>query len=198
MRFKQPHLTWLDLKTLSKKFIRPVSEELTNVFYFSSHAFHIAETEQQRQKLYTRALELRGVKVVLGQFKEKDHRCPQCFHRWKGHEEKETDVNIALALLDLAYQDFFDRAIVITNDSDLAPAILKTRERFPHKKITIVAPSPYNHSNELIKASTDKSKIRFEFLEKCLLPEVVTDASHMLFVNRPREYAPPAITTGVR
>lgn len=190
VRLKQPHLKWLDLHALSKKFIKPISEELTNIFYFSSHAFHIHENEQHLQKSYLRALELRGIKVVLGHFKEKDRRCPQCSHHWRGHEEKETDVNIALTLLDLAYQDFFDRAIVITNDSDLAPAIQKTRERFPHKKITTVVPPHYYHSNELIKVSTDKSKIRLEFLEKCLLPEVVTDASRMLFVNRPREYAP--------
>lgn len=37
--------------------------------------------------------------------------------------KKETDVNIALAMLDLDYKDKFDHAFLISNDSDLAPAI---------------------------------------------------------------------------
>ena len=160
------------------------------MFYFSAYAEHISESKQKCQKAYIRALELTGVTPILGHFKKKNRKCPSCNYRWIGHEEKETDVNIALFLLDLAYQNVFDRALIISNDSDLAPAIQIVRRRFPKKQITTVAPPHYFHSRELIQVSTEKTKIRIEHLERCLLPPVVTDASHLLSISCPQEYLP--------
>ena len=189
----RPELKWIDLRALSQVFLKALSEKLVDVFYFSSYADHIVGSVQ-RQKIYLKALELKAVTPILGHFKEKNRKCPKCLHKWTGHEEKETDVNIALFILDLAYQDAFDRAIVISNDSDLAPAIRMIRKRFPEKCITTVAPPHCLHSNELIKASSDKTKIRIEHLERCLLPTVVTDASRLVSVSRPKEYAPAVLS----
>lgn len=110
-----------------------------------------------------------------------------------GHEEKETDVNIALELLDLASQDAYDRALLVSNDSDLAPAVRKVLVRFPDKRITIVAPPLSRQCNELIQAASDKSKIRIGHLERCLLPENLFDASGFVLVNRPKEYDPALV-----
>lgn len=164
------------------------------MLYFSAYADHIDLSKQKSQKTYLKALELKGVSPILGYFKKKNHKCSNCSHRWMGHEEKETDVNIALHLLDLAYQNGFDRALVISNDSDLAPAIRMVRSRFPHKRITTVAPPIYYHSLELINASSDKTKIRVEHLERCLLPLVVSDASGLVSASRPQEYMPAAVS----
>ncbi len=38
----RPELKWVDVRTLSKAFLRPVSENLLNVFYFSAYADHVA------------------------------------------------------------------------------------------------------------------------------------------------------------
>ena len=187
---RRQELEWVDLKALSKVFLNSKVEQLTEVFYFSTFAKHVAESTQKRQIAYIKALELTGIRPILGHFKEKNRGCPACKHTWIGHEEKESDVNIALYLIDSAYQGLFDRALVITNDSDLAPAIQMTRERFPEKRITTVAPPNYYHSNELIKVSSDKARIRPKHLEHCLLPAVVTDASRLISISRPLEYAP--------
>lgn len=194
IRLQRPELEWVDLRALAKCFINSNFEQLTDLFYFSAYANHTIEPSQKCQKAYIRALELTAVKPILGHFKVKDRKCPACKHNWVGHEEKETDVNIALFLLDLAYQDLFDRALVITNDSDLAPAIRKTLQRFPKKRITTIAPPNYYHSNELIQASSDKARIRIEHLERSLFPEVVTDASRLISISRPLEYSPKATT----
>lgn len=188
----RPYLKWLDLFLLSKQFVKPISEELKKVFYFSAFAEHLKESSQKRQKSYIRALELRGIQPVLGHFKNKDRRCPDCSYKWTGHEEKATDVNIALRLLDLAYRDEFDRALLFTNDSDLAPAIELVRLRFPEKHITTIVPPHRYHSNELIRASSDKSKVSIQHLERCLLPEDLSDASGLVSVKRPKEYDPIA------
>jgi len=191
---QRQELHWVDLRALSKVFFNSKFEQLIHVFYFSAYAQHVAESNQKCQKAYIKALELTAVKPVLGHFKQKDRKCPSCNHRWIGHEEKETDVNIALFLLDSAYQNLFDHALVITNDSDLAPAIQMARKRFPEKRITTIAPPNYYHSNELINVSSDKARIRPEHLERCLLPSVVTDASTLISVSRPLEYMTRAVT----
>lgn len=179
---------WLDLRKLSQEFTHPLKEELTRVLYFSTIASHRNQAAQMRQRTYLRALELRGVKTILGQFKQKDRECCKCFARYTGYEEKETDVNIALDLVDLAYQDAYDRAILITNDSDQVPTIRRVLERFPNKKITILIPPCTRECNELIRTASAKAKITAEHLEKSLLSEVVTDASGQVAVRRPKEY----------
>ncbi len=191
----RPELKWTDLKTLSKVFLKSHSEELSQVFYFSAYAEHVSESSQKCQKSYIRALELTGVIPILGHFKKKNRRCPSCTHHWVGHEEKETDVNIALFLLDLAYQNAYDRALVISNDSDLVPAIKIVRKNFPQKRITTVSPPQQFHSRELIQVSSDKTKVRVEHLERCLLPSVIYDASRLISVSRPLEYAPTSIAS---
>ncbi len=186
----RPELNWVNLKSLSQVYLKNKSEELINVFYFSALAEHMNESVQKRQCAYLKALELNGVKPILGHFKKKVRKCSRCQYNWIGHEEKETDVNIALFLLDLAYQNEFDRAIVISNDSDIAPAIRMIRKRFPEKRVTTAVPPLYFHSNELINASSDKTKVRIEHLERCLLPLVVYDPSRLISVSRPAEYMP--------
>ena len=139
------------------------------------------------------ALRANGVTAILGRFKEKDQRCPKCGNRWKGHEEKETDVNLALALLDLARLDQYDRAFVVSRDSDLAPAIRLCRRAFPDKKYTVIAPPNLGHSSELIAAAADKKKITVSHLERCLMAEVVTDAGGNAVATRPKQYTPPSV-----
>jgi uncharacterized LabA/DUF88 family protein len=190
---RRPELKWLDVRALSMAFLRPRSERLLHAFYFSAYADHMSEPVQKSQKSYIEALALRQTTPILGHFKKKERRCPSCKHKWLSHEEKETDVNIASFLVDLAYQDAFDRALVITNDSDFAPAIQMVRKRFPEKRITTIAPPNYYHSNELIKVSSDKARIRVEHLERSLLPPVVTDASRLISVFCPPEYAPKVV-----
>jgi uncharacterized LabA/DUF88 family protein len=189
-RLKQPHLNWVDLKNPSLSFIKSQSEELTQTLYFSALSTHTSEENQMQQKAFITAQKLRGIKVILGQFKKKNRYCSLCSSNFVTHEEKETDVNIALTLFELAYQDLYDRAFLISNDSDQAPAIKKVLEHFPHKKITIVTPPLSRQCNELIQVASDKTKITTHHLERCLSPAIVTDGSRLISVSRPLEYEP--------
>lgn len=80
-RLKRDELKWLDLRALSKVFLNSKFEQLTNVFYFSAYASHIGKSSQNRQKAYVKALELTAVRPILGHFKEKDRKCPDCKHK---------------------------------------------------------------------------------------------------------------------
>ena len=189
-RLKQPHLKWVNLWSLASVFLKPISQDLSAVYYFSAYADWLPQAKQRHLR-YVKAIASEGVTPVLGKFKEKDRKCSKCGYQWVAHEEKETDVNIALALLNLAYQNKYDRAFLITNDSDLAPAIHMVRAYFPQKQITTIVPPQCRHSNELIKASSDKAKITVAHLERCLMSEHILDAGGNLIVTRPSEYKIP-------
>lgn len=120
-----------------------------------------------------------------------DIRCPLCHHEWQGHEEKETDVNIALHLLNEAYKNTYDSALIVSRDSDLKPAIAMVRKEFPQKEIIIVAPPHLGHSVDLLNVASSKKKISKRQIERCLFPEVITNKVGELVASRPSKYAPP-------
>lgn len=186
---KQPHLKWVDLWKLSSLFIKCKSQELSGVFYFSSYAEWKPQSKL-RHLQYVKALKIAGVTPVMGKFKKKDRKCPSCKYQWFGYEEKQTDVNIALTLLNLAYQNQYDRAFLISNDSDLVPAIQMVRTNFSDKYVTSIVPPHYKHSNELKNVSSDKAKITIANLERCLMPERIYSSDSQLMAIRPEEYSP--------
>lgn len=188
-RLDGPHLKWLDLMALMRRQIQPRSEAIAGVHYFSAYA-HWWPHRKARHEQYVAALECTGVEVVMGQFKVKDRRCPACKHSWRGHEEKETDVNIALWLLDGAYRDTYDRAYLVSRDSDLVPAVKMVRSKFPHKEVYIVAPPHLGHSNDLVSVASGKRKTTKAQIEQCLLPEKLYRKDGTLAATRPAAYAP--------
>ena len=187
---KKPYLKWLDLQLLFSHLTRSKSQVIREILFFSAYPTWRPDS-YQRHRLYVTALALRGVTPIMGQFKNKPKQCLQCHAEWVSHEEKETDVNLALALLDLAYKDRYDHAFLLSRDSDLAPAVRKVKENFPHKKISVFAPFNYRHSSELVQASDGHKTINLKHLSTSLLPEEIYDLRGNLIVRRPLEYTPP-------
>jgi 6-hydroxy-3-succinoylpyridine 3-monooxygenase len=100
------------------------------------------------QQIYLQALAtLPLVEVILGKFKAKQIKCvsPQCPlpspRYFSSYEEKRTDVNIALCMLNDAQQDLCDRLILVSGDSDLVPAIAMVKSRYPAKEVVVYIPA---------------------------------------------------------
>ena len=62
--------------------------------------------------------------------------------------EKQTDVNIAVAMLTDAFKDRFDVALLVSADSDLCPVVSSIRTLFPKKRVVVAFP-PGRASKEL-------------------------------------------------
>lgn len=196
---KRPYLKWVNYRRLALLLMPPKTHQLVGVFYFSAYAPHFSES-LKRHKQYVKALNECDVKHIMGRFRTQDKKCLQCGCQWLKHEEKETDVNIALTMLDLAHKGEYDHAFLISNDSDLAPAIRLIRRNFPNKSITTVVPPNSRHSNELIQVSSEKAKITVSHLERCLLPCTIYDKQRKIVTTRPKEYEPPTsgkVITGI-
>ncbi len=131
-------LKWLCLRRLSESIIGE-RETLNSVKYFSAYANWIPEAAQ-RHRAYVDALKVEGVKFIPGQFKKKFLKCKSCGKQYHTHEEKETDVNIAIHLIRDTFEDSFDRAIVISADTDMRTAVEMARNISGTKSIDVVSP----------------------------------------------------------
>lgn len=190
---KENHLKWVDLWRLSSLFIDKTRQQLDGVHYFTAYAKWLPNSFK-RHIAFVRAQEASGVSVDVSEFYEKTRKCPKCKKYYKGHEEKQSDVKMATCLLDHAYNDGFDRALLLTRDSDLTPAVKLVRGRFPQKKLLIVAPPGRRHSKALAQVVASKKylkKILKIHLENSLLPREVKNESGKIVAVRPPEYTPP-------
>jgi uncharacterized LabA/DUF88 family protein len=141
---------WLNFKKLCQYYLG--NDKLEEIIYFTT----IATWDQNkalRHKLYIKALEFENVRVIYGEFKRKTVFCKMCKKTFRTFEEKQTDVNIALKLFELAIQDRYDKAVIISGDTDLLPAIKAVRSAFPNKQIGVVL--PIGRASEDMKNNTD-------------------------------------------
>jgi uncharacterized LabA/DUF88 family protein len=102
-------------------------------------------------------------------------------------------VNIALKMLDLAYQDTYDKAILISGDTDLIPAIKMIRWRWPQKQIIAVLPiGRRKNGMDMRHACNSEIKMNESHLQRSLMPQQVIDEKNGVRVDRPIEYLPTA------
>jgi uncharacterized LabA/DUF88 family protein len=172
LQHTHPDCRWLNLLELSKRLINPKTEEIKNVYYFSALTSWIPE-RAKKHLLYIHALRTVGVKDVLGKFSLRERKCPLCAGRYQAHEEKKTDINIAITLRADAVADKFDTALILSGDSDLAPVTTKLKQLCPEKKIGIIVPKGQSAMNLKQHADFFK-KIQTKDLKKSLLPAQVT------------------------
>ncbi len=120
-----PHLKWLNLKSLAEKFIDHKIESIEKVYYFSAVATFMDKDTILRHRTYIEALETVGIEFIGGNFKDKwlEYKNKHVQIKWKKHEEKETDVNISIYMVRDAIKGTYDKFILITNDTDIVPAV---------------------------------------------------------------------------
>lgn len=130
---------WLNLSNLAKQFLTS-KDTLSEVYYFTALANWNSE-KVNRHKQYINALRYVGVDIVYGKFKRKNLKCRAiCKKIYTSFEEKQTDVNIAIYLLEQAIKDEYDTAVILSGDSDLIPAINAVKNSFPEKSIWVLIP----------------------------------------------------------
>ncbi len=181
-------LKWLDLKKLALRYIRPQTEEISKIIYCS--AFADWRQSVYRHKIYVAALRANNIQTIMGRFKEKSQKCKCCNTEWKAHEEKETDVNIAVQVMLAAFNKKYDRIMIISGDSDITPAIREAKKLFPEKEFTVVLPPRRRGGQSLVEAADNKRKIKIDHLKNSLLPYELINPKDKKKTTRPPEYNP--------
>jgi uncharacterized LabA/DUF88 family protein len=174
----------LDFLELAQHFTRK-QDILAEVYYFTAYATWKRHS-MKRHRVLIDALRNRGVRVVMGRFKDKHAYCKKCGASFITKEEKQTDVNIAVYLFKEALANSFDTAVIVTNDTDLVPAIHWLKQCFPDKKVGVLFPIDRS-AVELTNVCHFWRKIEKKHLKKCQFPDSVTLPSGIV-LSRPPEW----------
>ena len=184
-------LRWLDLRALCQTIVQSSfgpGHTLEGVHYFSALAKHLEAKKPdvvRRHRTFIAALESTGVEVTLANFKRKDRTnnlsemrvqiAP--WRRWftvptkrvrvsyRTHEEKETDVAIACKLLEVLCQGRCDAAMLMTGDTDIAPAIRTAKLLYPAAEIGVAFPFK-RHNRDLERLVTRHVKISAQLYQR--------------------------------
>ncbi len=178
---QHPSTRWLNLRSLLESCLPVIGRTATleRIYYFSAladHRDHYRPGSTARHQLYIEALKSTGVRVELGRFKFKEVWCNVCKQKRPAYEEKETDVAIACRLLEIFDADQCDIAVLVTGDTDLAPAVRTAQALYPEKSIFFAFPFARQNQElqKLIPGHTFKLKspryLQHQFPDPLVLP----------------------------
>lgn len=162
---------WLDLAELAASLLRPY-QQLQGTKYCTARISAPAASVS-RQTTYIEALLSQGVDVIEGKFQPRDGSCRNCGHTWADFEEKQTDVNLAVEMLKDAHLELFDTALLISGDSDLAPAVTAVRELHVGKAVVVASP-PGRKSDVLNSVASAAFSIGRAKIARAQFPPIVT------------------------
>ena len=178
---------WLDLAEYFR--LLRTDDDIQRIRYFT------ARVNRPDQNAYLEAIQTNPLVVTeFGLFKQKKMRChvKSCLHtgsrEYAAMEEKGTDVNIALRMLDDAYQGICDRIILVSGDSDLVPTVRLIKQRFPKIRITVYVPARdkiRGAARELRNAADKHLTLPLGLLAKAQFPVSITKADGNIIMKPP-------------
>jgi len=168
---KNTRWKWLNVERLFT--LLRQDDDIQAIKYFTAL---IDGSHRENQQIYLTALStLPKVKIVLGKFKLKQVRCEVAECRYAGSrffqvpEEKRTDVNIALHMLRDAMEDRCDRLVLVSGDSDLAPAVSMAKDVAPGKEVIVYVPArdPIRGAAVELRGVADKNRTLPNAMLRC-------------------------------
>ena len=173
---------WLDLLALFERVLAP-QHDILAIKYFTARVSPTPSdpSKPQRQQLYLRALQSyrSEISVRFGHFltHEVTARLAQPIGsrrtaRVLKTEEKGSDVNLAVHLLNDGWLDAYDCAVVVSNDSDLAEG-MRLVKLHCGKRIGVVTPGRRRTSQVLKQVADFTRQVRPGALRDSQLPDPI-------------------------
>lgn len=190
-------LHWLNLTTFTEKLNGgfPVDK----VIYCTARVSSTPDdpNKNQRQHAYLLAVTAAcpNVEIIYGQFRKHDKvkplagckQSPTCCVNVVIREEKGSDVNLASRLLHDAHLGRFDRAIVVSGDSDLVEPVRLVRDEV---KREVWVFNPYaRESKELKAVASEYRAIHCSVLRNSQFPDVIQNTKRCY--RKPDEWKKP-------
>ena len=92
-------------------------------------------------------------------------------------EEKGSDVNIAVHLLNDAWLNEYDCGVIVSNDSDLAESMRLVKTQHSNKLLGLIMPGKGHPSKELMKHADFIKRVRTGVLRQSQLPNPVPNTN---------------------
>ncbi len=153
--------TNLDVYMASKRLL---SKEVLGieVFYFTSPPEHLGGAAMKNFTAHTRRLQQTGVVVINGRFQRSASRCKTCGAMTQVNKEKETDVSVALQIVESAAKSGAAQILIYSADSDLTPALKLAKSINPGVQIFVAQTGPYLRNSHPALMSYEDSKIELK------------------------------------
>ena len=171
---------WLNLDTFCRAYLDPGKNEIIKIKYFTALVKSRPNDPDQhiRQQTYLRALKtLPNIEILYGHFLTHEIMMPRAdgggLVKVIKTEEKKSDVNVAVHMLNDAYRDEYDCAVLVSNDSDLSEPLRIIKNDL--KKVIGVLNPHNNPSSELTKYAHFIKKLRAGTLSSFQFPVQLTD-----------------------
>jgi len=179
---------WLNLWRFCEHLLFP-NDKLVEVLYFTAYTDWNPD-RQARHHTYVSINQHHGCNVIFGQFQERTRisraLCASpclppsgkkhCGREYLAHEEKMTDVNIAVNILKACVKKTCDAVYLLSGDNDLVPALETARELHSDIRIRVVLPINAK-AKKLMTLCRDKGfkymRIKEEHLAKSQFPDQV-------------------------
>ena len=185
---------WLDLSALFHNILLS-HHQIQTIKYFTANVRNRPNDPDKsaRQNVYHRALKahIPEIEIIRGFFRSRNKPMPLAtppnrIVRVIKTEEKGSDVNLAVHLLNDAWKDEYDCAVVVSNDSDLATAMYMVR-RERRKVVGLLTPwnpqrDPDELSYDLKQHANFQRYIRNVNLASSQLPDNIPDTN----ISKPR------------
>ena len=172
---------WIDLVLLCKQFLMD-DEELVCVRYFTATPKSNGKAKRQATLLNCNK-KLNGdvFKIHKGFYSDKkmncraNDGCGKTFMHW---EEKQTDISIAVTMIEDCFTNRCDKIVLISGDSDLVPPIRFIEKHYPQKQKMIMFP-PFRFSNALDNidcTSLNLTRFKSRFTAAVMNDTVITES----------------------
>ena len=183
---------WLNPKQLCKTILKP-HFDIISVVYCTAKVRPTPKDPSVpiRQATYLKAIEsyIPELSIIYGHFLETKVSYRPVNPKYGGLikvfriEEKGSDVNLAVHLVNDAHKDIFDCAIIISNDSDLAEAMHIVKDEYG-KVVGLFTPWRRYVSKQLMRHSSFQRTIRKASLAKSQLPNPIPGTE----IYKPKEW----------
>lgn len=186
---KEDDLKWINYWNLSLSLLKE-GEILDEVNLFTA-VLTWNYNKQKRHVNFIRACEAVGVRVHNATFKRSFRECQESQRTCRFFEEKQTDVAIAVKLVADALTGGFDRAILMTADSDQIPAA-RFVSQLPNRSLTLIFPPGRKKvARELGAVVADRRELTSGHLRTCRLPRTVRNEAGKVVATMPALYERP-------
>jgi hypothetical protein len=162
----RPECKWLNLQSFFEQL--RINEDVIKIKYFTAivdERLPISR-KRDRQKRYLNALSsLPKFELILGFFQDREKTCrADCKQVYIQPEEKKTDVNLSVALIDDAIKNRADSMVIVTGDSDIQPAIAWVHTNYPKITLTVYVPALPEARNSRRADYYRKIRVAWRFL----------------------------------
>ncbi len=183
---------WLDLSIMLGHLLGDGYQIVKIKFFTAKVKQHAGDTTVHlRQSYYLRALQayIPNIEICYGYFSRHSIRMPNAFPppnmvQVIKTEEKGSDVNLAVHMLNDAWLNTYDCAVLVSNDTDMSESLNLIKRYHPNKQIGIITPGNRGTAHILRQHADFIKQIRQGVLKNSQLPDNIPNTN----IKKPSEW----------